>query len=218
MMDHAEAVRRLAAEQYLLGELTEAEREEFEQHFFACSDCAEMVESGTALLVNAKAVLAERGAAAPVAAEHGSFWQQWRFVPMAAVAGWVTAAALAGYLVLRPSGSAALTIAPAVAVRAVRAADDLHFSRQAGSIALAVAPEWEQKFAGYVAQIEGAADHRVKLEGNMTGAPEGSPLSITIRPASLHAGTYFLVLYGLRGGGPNAERIPVERIRFSITD
>ena len=55
-MDHAEATRKFAAEQYLLGELTEQEQEEFELHFFSCPDCAETVEAGAALVANAKAV------------------------------------------------------------------------------------------------------------------------------------------------------------------
>ncbi|MBV8865380.1 MAG: zf-HC2 domain-containing protein [Acidobacteriaceae bacterium] len=35
-----------AAERDLLGELTPAEAEEFEFHFFACSECAEAIEHG----------------------------------------------------------------------------------------------------------------------------------------------------------------------------
>jgi anti-sigma factor RsiW len=56
-MDHAEATRKSAAEQYLLGEMSEEEALEFERHFFACADCAEAVEAGAALAANARKVL-----------------------------------------------------------------------------------------------------------------------------------------------------------------
>jgi Putative zinc-finger len=55
-MDHSEAIRIKAAEQYLLGELNSEEREQYEEHFFACQECASEVRVGTAFLENAKVV------------------------------------------------------------------------------------------------------------------------------------------------------------------
>ena len=42
-MDHLEAVRLRAAERYVLKQLTTAEAEAFEEHFFSCPECAEEV-------------------------------------------------------------------------------------------------------------------------------------------------------------------------------
>jgi hypothetical protein len=53
-MDHSEAVRIKAAEQYLLGELTGDERERYEEHFFDCQKCALEVTAGAAFFANAK--------------------------------------------------------------------------------------------------------------------------------------------------------------------
>lgn len=39
-MEHSEAVETLAAERYLLGEMTPEDRDAFEEHFFGCSVCA----------------------------------------------------------------------------------------------------------------------------------------------------------------------------------
>ena len=39
-MDHAEALRLRAAERYLLGELEEETREQYEEHFFSCAECS----------------------------------------------------------------------------------------------------------------------------------------------------------------------------------
>ena len=43
----------MAAERYLLGELTDAERDQFEEHFFDCSACADDVR-GTPLPAGAR--------------------------------------------------------------------------------------------------------------------------------------------------------------------
>lgn len=42
-MDHLEAVRLRAAERYVLKQLTAAEADAFEEHFFSCPECAEEV-------------------------------------------------------------------------------------------------------------------------------------------------------------------------------
>jgi hypothetical protein len=55
-MDHSEAIRIKAAEQYLLGELTGDEREQYEEHFFTCQECASDVRLGVAFFENAKEV------------------------------------------------------------------------------------------------------------------------------------------------------------------
>ncbi len=39
-MTHLEALASLATERYLLGEMREAERQAFEQHYFDCALCA----------------------------------------------------------------------------------------------------------------------------------------------------------------------------------
>src|SRR6516225_739830 len=56
-MDHSQAIETQAAERYLLGELSASEAEDFEQHYFECTDCAEAVESGGVFIANARAVL-----------------------------------------------------------------------------------------------------------------------------------------------------------------
>lgn len=48
--DHAFPDRDHAAERYLLGEMSDAERDRFEEHFFACADCAEDVRTTAAFL------------------------------------------------------------------------------------------------------------------------------------------------------------------------
>jgi hypothetical protein len=58
-MDHSESIRLMAAEKYLLGELAPELREQFEEHFFDCQECALDVRAGAALVEHSKVVLSE---------------------------------------------------------------------------------------------------------------------------------------------------------------
>jgi Putative zinc-finger len=57
MMEHKEALQLKAAERYLLGELSGDLREQFEEHFFSCSECAQDVEAGAIFVDSARQIL-----------------------------------------------------------------------------------------------------------------------------------------------------------------
>lgn len=57
-MEHSEAMRLMATERYLLGELSTEMREAFEEHFFECQDCAQDVRASAAFISEAKQQLA----------------------------------------------------------------------------------------------------------------------------------------------------------------
>jgi hypothetical protein len=57
-MDHIEAVKTLAIERYLLEEMTQEERETFEEHFFTCAECAEDARHAAAMRDGARSGLA----------------------------------------------------------------------------------------------------------------------------------------------------------------
>lgn len=82
-MDHDAVVRQKMTERYLLGELDSETRDEFEEHFFDCQDCALDVRAGALFVEQSKVALAETsdpistGLAppAPVGAKPG--WLSW---------------------------------------------------------------------------------------------------------------------------------------------
>jgi hypothetical protein len=92
-MDHSESIRLMAAEKYLLDELTPESREQFEEHFFDCQECALEVRAGAAFVEHSKVVLVEpvtvssARASVPAPAERGWFaWLRPAFVvPVMAV-------------------------------------------------------------------------------------------------------------------------------------
>lgn len=64
-MNHDEAIRIMGTEQYLLKELSPEVREQFEEHFFDCPECAADVRAGALFLEQTKAVFASEAAAQP---------------------------------------------------------------------------------------------------------------------------------------------------------
>jgi hypothetical protein len=58
-MDHDLVVREKMTERYLLNELDSRERDQFEEHFFECPDCALDVRAGAQFVTQSKAILAE---------------------------------------------------------------------------------------------------------------------------------------------------------------
>jgi hypothetical protein len=104
-------------------------------------------------------------------------------------------------------------IAPAISVKATRAAQDLTFSRRQSIIALTVPHEWEETYSSYEAGIERGSDPRVILTSKIAAAP--GDFSVSIQPKALGPGSYILTVYGLRDG--RAEKTAVERVPFTLT-
>jgi len=224
MMDHAEATRRLVAEQYLLGELNDSEREEFEKHFFACPECSESLETGAALISNARAVFLDPAGIPVTATSPGWkkwFGLEWSFAPAAALAGCVVMMVLVGYqnLVQIPAlrqgaESGDLAMAPAISIRAARAQQALTFVKRNGMVTLTVVHEWEDAYSRYSTEVEWVANHRVVSKTGIAATP--ADISVSLRTERLEAGAYLLTVYGLREG--SAERTPVARVPFTLTE
>lgn len=64
-MDHKEAVDTMAAQRYILDELSPAERDGFEEHYFGCADCAADVRDGAQIADTIRNGKSSRAALAP---------------------------------------------------------------------------------------------------------------------------------------------------------
>lgn len=95
-MDHQTALSSQAVERYTLDELTSPQREEFEEHFFNCPDCAGALREYEIFIANTRAVFTEdrlkteaRITPAAVRAQPG-LWDRfrgWFAIPAVAFAG-----------------------------------------------------------------------------------------------------------------------------------
>jgi Putative zinc-finger len=114
-MDHDMVVRQKMTERYLLDELDPTVRDEFEEHFFDCKDCALDVHAGALFVEQSKVVLAEKpeqvAAGLPATAEvpAKSGWLAW-LRPAVVVPVMVMLLAVIGYqnLVIYPQMQQAL--------------------------------------------------------------------------------------------------------------
>jgi len=126
-MRHEAAKEMLASERYLMGELTAEERDQFEEHFFTCAECAADVRAGAMLFDNLKAELELSAPARLVEPERKpSLWDRiasWlipqSLVPvgaalaLAVVAGYQQFVTIPGLQrALGPAATATISIAP----------------------------------------------------------------------------------------------------------
>lgn len=70
-MDHGDVIQGFLAEKYLLAELSQGEREEFEAHFFDCEECAMDLRLTDAFLAQTRMELKAELLRAPVAEPRG---------------------------------------------------------------------------------------------------------------------------------------------------
>jgi hypothetical protein len=85
---HEQAVQQNLAEKYLLSELDEADREEFELHFFSCSDCAADLRDGALFIESGRTSIHAPLLPEPVP----SFWERWFPVAARPTLAFMTAA------------------------------------------------------------------------------------------------------------------------------
>ena len=95
-MEHTEAIRLQAAEKYILGELAPALRNEFEAHYFDCSECSLNVRAGVAFAAASRQYFAEAPAPAVVQRPAPAGWFAW-LKPMIAVPAFAALLLLVGY-------------------------------------------------------------------------------------------------------------------------
>jgi hypothetical protein len=140
-MNHQDALREMAVERYLLGELSGASLDSFEEHLFDCAACTEDVKAGVTFIQAARIELGLPQRNMTPRLKHSPGWLSWFTSP------WILAPALVTCLlllflqtfILRPSHKLELahTQAPAILNPLVLA----NAGARGGSIPEIVAPE-----------------------------------------------------------------------------
>src|ERR1700720_2855649 len=88
-MNHQDAVQEMAVERYLLGELTGASLDNFEEHLFECSECTGDVKSGATFIDAVRTELRSPARVATPRVESARRWTSWFTSP------WILGPALA---------------------------------------------------------------------------------------------------------------------------
>lgn len=201
-MEHHEAARTMAAERYLLEEMTEAEREAFEAHFFECGSCADAVRAGAVLADATRA-----GLAAPRPARRSLF-------PLVSLAAAAALALVVGYqtLVTIPGLRARLAAPQAVAPVALAPASRgegpvIQLAGDAAAVALALDINLGPGTGQLVYDLRTEAGV-VLFSGQAPVPPPGTPLLLLLPRSALHAGQYVIVV---RSGADPAREVGTYR-------
>jgi len=223
-MDHDQATRLMATEQYLLGEFTPGLQEEFEEHFFGCQECALDVRTGAAFLEHSKVVLSTAEVAVPNAPEvspRPAWWQVWS---RPAIALPVMAALLIviGYqnLATFPKLKSAMAVVNAPQILSAislinvttRGSSKAVLSGRRGEpFLLLVDVPAESRFSSYVAELYGPTG---TSEWSLAISSDVTKDTISIRvPGRTTAGVYTLVVRGL---GDSKQNLEVGRFPFEL--
>ncbi len=200
-VEHDEAIATVAAERYLLGELSSTEREDFEEHYFSCPICAEGIRDLARLTGGVRAGLGAR----EDAAEKGRTKQR-TFAPLDAVRLWL-ARPLAGWaaacgMLLVATGAGVQTIAMRRQLQPAAVQAFVLYPETRGEAAVVTADRTAQ-FALLEFDVPGAdgmldwkltrtdTDKAVN-RGSVAAPPHGASLKLVIPGSSLTPAEYRL--------------------------
>ena len=226
-MDHSQAVSLKATEQYLLGELSGNVREEFEEHFMSCAECAREVRSGAAFIESAREVLRSeapaRARAVPSSAG-GAGWLAGFFRPAIVAPVFAILVAIVVYQGLKiPRLESSLSTAEAP--RALTSFSLINANSRGGGagtfiaragqpFALYVDIPPQPAFPAYEIEVRGE-NGEAELAISVSAEEAKNTVQVLVPGARLKAGSYQLVVLGSSGanGGSGAE---VTRYPFAL--
>ena len=234
-MDHNEAMRLQAAENYLLGKLPKEQHAEYEEHYFDCSACAEEIKATVAFMESARQVVREE-AMEPVAAK--------RLAPAAPTTGgwfaWLRPAlavpVLAALLLfigyqngvtiprLKDSSSSQMgqIISSSFQLRgSVRGGNESGDAanqvrvRSGESFSLNFDFTPTGTFSEYIWQLQNKVGRAVK-SGYISGEKKYQAVSLNVVGGVESAGKYNLVFFGADGSGQTPDQHEAQRITFTV--
>jgi hypothetical protein len=210
-MDHNEAVRLQAAEKYVLGEFSTDLRDEYEEHFFDCAECARDLKAAAVFVDTAREVLrvAPQKSVEKHAVPARGGWFAW-FPPIVAVPAFAVLLLVLAYqnFVTIPNGRvkhasvAAQILFSSYPLRGVNTAGEEGRTvsiRQGEAFLLNFDFVPTRSFDGYVAHLQDAAGH-VLLESKIAGGNANREAHLPIPAGMLRQGKYLLAFYGNPGG------------------
>jgi hypothetical protein len=218
-MDHGEALQMMAAERYLLDELTPEERDAFEQHMFSCHECSLDIRAGAAFINEAKVQLpgmdsplsskpAAGSPAKPQGRKRWSFLWQPAFV-MPAFAVMLAVIAYQNFSTFpalrRAESEPKVAFTNPLHVGTRGAAHMPVQADRAGGLALAL--DLPSTYSAYQFDLYGAGGKRFWTHTLSAGSDTGIVL-LLIPPSALRTDSFILTISGIT---PQNERVEVDR-------
>jgi hypothetical protein len=208
-MDHTAVVRDRTTERYLLNELDSEVRNEFEEHYFDCPECALDVSAASQFVEQSKLVLAERSDPIPTLLTPGPgpvkharlAWLR----PAFAAPALALLLAVVGYqnLVTYPRFQAELTqpqILPAVSVNVGTYGPGETTVPEGKGLLLSLRIPPDGSFVRYTVDLYNPGGKSV-ASFTVTPAVGQDQWSVTIPGVTREAGTYTMAVHGVTSGG-----------------
>jgi hypothetical protein len=202
-MDHHRAESTKASERYLLGEMSEPERFDFESHYFECMECAADVRAADALARGVKAVCSQEPAVAPPVRRR---WFDWlapgALAPAAVAAGLAVVAAYQGWVVIPTlrTQTSSRALAPVVLRAAARGEEQTLEIRRDQPISL-LSLDVNNADPGTPLTYEVIAPGgEARITSSAQAPPPGSPLIVVLSNTEFQQpGAWLLVLRTQKG-------------------
>jgi hypothetical protein len=239
-MEHTQAIQLKAAEGYVLGELPRDLREQYEEHFFSCVECAQEVNLAAAFVENSRVAMGSEPVLPPVrlpvaVAQRpaASGWFGALLRPSFAVPVFAALLMLVAYqtflVIPRLKGPATQSVgtlasaAPqALASFSLITAD----SRGGEPLTVTAAPGQpfslyfdippDERYASYICQLQNAAG-AAEFSLNISAEQAKNAVQLLIPSSSLGTGKHVLVVRGLGAQeGPASSGTEVARYPFTL--
>ena len=227
-MDHSDAIRLQAGVKYVLGELSPVQREEYEEHYFDCAECAVDIKALATFADTTREVLRQErdNQFAKNLAPAGAGWLRW-FQPIVAVPAFAALLLIIAYqnAVTIPkareqasSGAAQLFVssqAPKMAV--TRGAEEIakYLVHPNESLPLKFDFTPSPSFDAYVCQLQdesGRSVFQLRVPGSFTN----KELNLVVPAGVVKPGKYTLVFRGDPGAKGQPSKDEVLRLSFAI--
>jgi hypothetical protein len=225
VMDHSEALKLQAAEKYVLGELSPALRDEYEEHYFDCQDCAADLKAAVAFGDASRAQFRSEPREVLLDPELAPrTWLAWLrptvLVPALAV---IVAALAYQSLVTIPhleratatptAGSASFISLIGANSRGEAAKSFAVQQNQPVILEVDIPPD--SRFSSYLCQIQDAAGH-VAYQSQVSAADARQSVHLIVPAGTLQPQTYTLRILGQRAGSEPGAPPDVTRFNFTI--
>ncbi len=224
-MDHTEALEQMATERYLLDELTPEQRDAFEEHLFACQECAIDLQAGTVFVQEAKAQLPaltadlprRESVAAPTQKKNWFSFLAPIFRPAFAAPVFAAMLVIIGYqnLIILPRLQVASMephLAPWTSLHTATrgaASTPVEADAKSGVVLLVDLPS-QPGFTSYAFELSDPSGKSAFTQTiaapleNAEAANDGTQ-SLVIPGAGLHTGAYTLTVFGVSSAGARTE-------------
>jgi hypothetical protein len=213
MIDHEEAIRNMIAERYLLGELTESDRDAYEEHLFSCPVCFEQVKAGTEFVGHLRHLVTEDPTPAVAPGFIGKLAAnaaQPLTIGLLTVLICISSVSTYQFKLIRqmkaPEVVSTITVPPAS-----RSTGTVITPSRNGSFELRIVFTPVQELNNYKAQVINASGKEITKVSIVEPQPDG--IQVRFNAGTFHDGKYVLIVQGVEratGNTRNIEQYPFE--------